>query len=126
METEETIWITCHLNDDVFRKQCYRACRLIVEHNSENSIPPDVDTLLKMYQFRFNETLSKTRVFAMKHVLSFKNVGHSTQLQLSKLVYFLLSIVKIIKNSPKQITEMKKIINVDNSAYFEFGKYILI
>lgn len=120
---EETIWITCHSNDPIFRTQCYRSCRIIFEYNTSNNSPVDVDTFLKMYEFKFNETLSKSRVFAMKHVLIFKTAGQNILIQPTKLMEFFISMVKIIKLGPRSLAEIKKIVDVDNSFFFDFGKY---
>lgn len=124
-EVDEVIWITCHSNDKTFRTQCYRSCRIITEYNNMNNTEVDIDTFLKMYELKFHESLSKNRVFAMKHAVNFKTVGPTIHLQLSKLMDFFISIVKIIKYSPRTLAEIKRMIDVNNSFFFEFGSTIL-
>lgn len=125
VEMEETIWITCHSNDKAFRNQCYRSCKIIIEYNSINNSAVDIDSFIKLYELKFNEAISKTRVFAMKHALSFKTVGPSILLQPSTLMEFLISIVRILKCCPRNLADIKRMIDVNNSFFFEFGKYQL-
>lgn len=125
METDD-IWITCHSNDNTFRIQCYRSYKIINEYNCINNSCIDIDTFLKMYELKFNESLSRSKIFAMKHIIKFTHVDQFTQLQPTKLMDFLLSVVKILKDESKTLAEIKKVINSSSSIYFEFGKYYLL
>lgn len=84
-----------------------------------------MDTFLRLYEFKFNENLCRSRVFAMKHAITFKTVGQDFQLQPSKLMDFIISIVKVIKKCPRSLIEIKKSIEINTSDLFEFGKYLL-
>lgn len=81
----------------------------------------DIDTFIKMYELKFNETLSKNLVFAMKHAVSFNTVDQTFLLKMSRLMDIFMSIVKIVKSCPRNLGDIKKMIDVNNSFFFEFG-----
>lgn len=82
IEKEKVLWIICHREDTAFRSQCYRACKLILVHETNfhaslnESSSSDtkenqcrniaLSTLIEEFNKKYEEKLNESTVKAMK------------------------------------------------------------
>ncbi|XP_049302424.1 meiosis regulator and mRNA stability factor 1 [Bactrocera dorsalis] len=138
IEKEKVLWIICHREDTAFRSQCYRACKLILVHESNlhaslnESSSSDtkenqcknmaLSTLIEEFNKKYEEKLNESTVRAMKHLIEIFKEEDVDYVRSTSFLKFLLSIIRVVeKRTTVLLIEIKSSLHCNITTTFEFG-----
>ncbi|XP_017475841.1 PREDICTED: uncharacterized protein LOC108366075 [Rhagoletis zephyria] len=140
IEKEKVLWIICHRDDNKFRNQCYRACKLVLAHevnllNTSNGNDSNdgeakenncksytLSALIEDFNKKYEEHINESEVKAMKQKIEIFKEQEVSYVRSTSFLKFLLSIIRLLeKRTTVLLTEIKNALECGITTTFEFG-----